>query len=56
MFHSAEPFFRPKSVAIVGASETGGGGWPRAIYNNLEFADFPAEVYLINPNREELWT
>jgi len=55
VFHSAEPFFRPKSVAIVGASETGGGGWPRAIYNNLEFADFPAEVYLINPNREELW-
>ena len=55
MFHSAEPFFRHKTVAIVGASETGGGGWPRAIYENLEFADFPAEVYLINPRREELW-
>ena len=55
MFHSAEHFFRPKSVAIVGASETGGGGWPRAIYENLEFADFPASVYLVNPRREELW-
>ena len=55
MFHSADPFFRPKTVAIVGASETGGGGWPRAIYENLKFADFPAEVYLINPNRDELW-
>ncbi len=55
MFHSAEPFFRPKTVAIVGASESGGGGWPRAIYENLEFADFPAEVYLVNPRREELW-
>ena len=55
MFHSAEPFFRPKTVAIVGASESGGAGWPRAIYQNLEFADFPAEVYLINPRREELW-
>ena len=55
MFHSAEPFFRPKTVAIVGASESGGAGWPRAIYQNLEFADFPAEVYLINPRRDELW-
>lgn len=55
MFRSAESFFRPKSVAIVGASETGGGGWARAIYGNLEYADFPTEVYLINPRREELW-
>jgi len=55
VFHSAEPFFRPKTVAIVGASESGGAGWPRAIYQNLEFADFPAKVYLINPRREELW-
>ena len=55
MFQSAKPFFQPKTVAIVGASETGGGGWPRAIYKNLEFADFPAKVYLINPRREELW-
>lgn len=55
MFHSAEAFFRPKSVAIVGASETGGGGWARAIYANLEYAGFPAEVFLINPRRDELW-
>ena len=55
MFHSAEAFFRPKSLAIVGASETGGGGWARAIYANLEFAGFPSEVYLINPRRDELW-
>lgn len=55
MFHSAESFFRPKSVAIVGASETGGGGWAREIYRNLEFAGFPTELFLINPRREELW-
>ena len=55
MFRSAEAFFRPRSVAIVGASETGAGGWPRAIFANLEYAGFPAEVYLINPRREELW-
>ncbi|MHA1109114.1 MAG: acetate--CoA ligase family protein, partial [Alphaproteobacteria bacterium] len=45
----------PKTVAIVGASETGGGGWPRAIYQNLEFAGFPVKPYLINPRRDELW-
>ncbi len=55
MFRSAEAFFRPKSVAIVGASESGGGGWARAIYGNLEFAGFPTKVYLINPRRDELW-
>jgi acyl-CoA synthetase (NDP forming) len=55
MFHSAEPFFRPKTVAIVGASETGGGGWPRMIYANMEFKGFPKKLYLINPRREELW-
>jgi len=55
VFQSAKPFFQPKTVAIVGASETGGGGWPRAIYKNLEFANFPAKVYLINPRRDELW-
>jgi acyl-CoA synthetase (NDP forming) len=55
VFRSAEAFFRPRSVAIVGASETGGGGWPRAIFSNLEYAGFPTEVYLINPRREELW-
>ena len=55
VFHSAEAFFRPKSVAIVGASETGGGGWARAIYGNLDYAGFPTEVFLINPRRKELW-
>ena len=55
VFHSAESFFRPKSVAIVGASESGGGGWAREIYGNLEYAGFPTEVFLINPRRKELW-
>ncbi|MGE3932295.1 MAG: acetate--CoA ligase family protein [Rhodospirillaceae bacterium] len=54
-FRPADHLFRPKSIAILGASETGGSGWPRNIYQNLEFAGFPAEVYLINPNRTELW-
>ena len=55
MFRSVEALFRPRTVAIVGASETGGAGWPRAIFQNLEHAGFPARVYLINPRREALW-
>jgi len=55
VFHSVDSLLRPKAVAIVGASDSGGGGWPRAIYQNLEFAGFPARIYLINPRRDELW-
>lgn len=55
MFKSVEQLFRPRSIAIVGASESGAGGWPRAIYGNLEHAGFPVPVYLINPRRDRLW-
>ena len=55
MFRSADRFFRPETVAIVGASETGGGGWPRGVYDNLVHERFPVRVYLVNPRREELW-
>ena len=55
MFHSAEAVFRPKTVAIVGASETGGDGWPKALYENMRYGGFPAKVYLVNPRRSELW-
>jgi acyl-CoA synthetase (NDP forming) len=55
MFRSVEWLLKPKSIAIVGASETGGGGWAKSIYQNLAYAGFPAKTYLINPNRSELW-
>ena len=55
MFRSVEQLFRPRSIAIVGASESGAGGWPRAIFGNLEHAGFPVPVYLINPRRDRLW-
>ena len=55
MFRSANSLFRPRSIAIVGASDTGGAGWPKAIYANFEHTDFPASVYLVNPRRDELW-
>ena len=55
MFRSVETFLRPRTIAIVGASETGGAGWPKGIYENFAHEEFPAEVYLVNPGRDELW-
>jgi acyl-CoA synthetase (NDP forming) len=55
MFRSVEALLRPKSVAIVGASDSGGGGWAKAIYENIAHTGVPHRTYLINPNRTELW-
>ena len=55
MFRSAEALLRPKSIAIVGASDTSGSGWARAVFDNLAHGGFPARVYLINPKRDRLW-
>ena len=55
MFRSPELLFRPDAIAIVGASDAGGGGWPKGLYENLEHENFPARVYLVNPRRTELW-
>jgi len=55
MFRNVDPLLKPKSIAIVGASETGGDGWSRVLFNNLKESGFPVPTYLINPRREELW-
>jgi len=54
-FRSVEPLLQPQTIAIVGASETGGDGWSRVLFHNLKEAGFPARTYLINPRRDELW-
>ena len=54
-FRPVEPLLQPKSIAIVGASETGGDGWSRVLFHNLKEAGFPVPTYLINPRREALW-
>lgn len=55
LFRSAAALLQPKSVAIVGASETGGAGWAKDVFDNFAHCGFPARVYLINPKRNELW-
>ena len=52
-FRSAESVLRPKSVAIVGASER--GRWPRNIFNSLTEHKFGGPVYLINPRQKEVY-
>ncbi len=55
LFRSVDALLRPKTIAIVGASDRGGDGWSKAIYDNLAHCGFPAKVYLVNPRRDELW-
>jgi acetate---CoA ligase (ADP-forming) len=55
LFRSVEALLRPKTIAIVGATDRGGDGWSKAIYDNLAYCGFPAKVYLVNPGRQELW-
>ena len=53
VFRSAESVLRPKSIAIVGASER--GRWPRNIFDSLRQHKFGGNVYLINPRQKEVY-
>src|SRR5215207_5503716 len=55
VFRTVDYLLRPKSIALVGASDSSRGGWVQEIYYNLEFSGFPAKLYLVNPKRRELW-
>jgi acyl-CoA synthetase (NDP forming) len=55
VFRSVEPLLRPKSIAIIGASDSSRGGWAQEIYDNLEFCGCPTKLYLVNPKRDQLW-
>lgn len=55
MFRSAEALLRPKSVALVGASDSGGVGRAKRVFDRMVENGRPVPIYLINPNRQELW-
>ena len=55
MFRRVDHLLRPNVIALVGASDSSRGGWAQQIYDNLEYGGFPARLYLVNPNRGELW-
>ena len=48
-----ERLLRPRSVAIVGASATP-SALGASVLANLDRAGFKGDIYLINPNREEI--
>src|SRR5579859_2634377 len=50
-----DSLLRPRSIALVGASDTSRGGWAGRIYDNLDLMGFPVPLYLVNPNRTEAW-
>ena len=49
IFRAVGPLLQPRTMAIVGASESGGSGWSKGIFHNLKAAGFPVKPYLINP-------
>jgi acyl-CoA synthetase (NDP forming) len=55
VFRRVDYLLRPKSIAIVGASDSSRGGWAQSIYDNLEYCGFPVKVYPVNPKRREVW-
>jgi hypothetical protein len=41
VFRGIDRLLRPKTLAIIGASDSSRGGWPQSIYENLEYCGFP---------------
>ena len=44
---SVESVLTPKTIAIVGVSDRGEGGWSKIMFDNLKDAGFPAKVFLV---------
>lgn len=55
VFRGVDRLLRPKSIAIIGASDSSRGGWAQSIYDNLEYCGVPVQVYPVNPKRCEVW-
>ncbi|MES1209927.1 MAG: CoA-binding protein, partial [Pseudomonadota bacterium] len=51
--HPLDPFFRPRSVALIGATETP-GSVGRTLLHNLITTPFGGTVYPVNPKRESV--
>lgn len=45
-----EGFFAPRSVAVIGASES--SGWTRTLLAGWEASSAPPEIFLVNPTRD----
>jgi acyl-CoA synthetase (NDP forming) len=54
-FRSVEALLRPRSIALVGASDGAAGGWSKGIYENIRAAAPDVAFYPLNPRRETVW-
>jgi len=48
------PLLAPRSIAIVGASESP-DSWAPEIFRSLQHLGYPGELYPVNPKYEEVW-
>ena len=48
------PLLAPRSIAIVGASESP-DSWAPEIYRSLRHVGYPGAIYPINPKYDEVW-
>lgn len=55
MRHATEALLRPQSIAIIGASDARRNGWSQRIFDNIAHSRPEAKLFLVNPNRSELW-
>jgi len=44
VFRGVDRLLRPKTLAIIGPSDSRRGGWAKSIYENLEYCGFPAKL------------
>lgn len=51
--HHLDPVIHPKSIAIVGASDTP-GSWADIIYGNIA-PGFSGEIFPVHPKKDEVW-
>src|SRR5665213_3024115 len=52
---SVEAVLRPRSIGLVGASETAAAGWSKAIFENVRHFGGAVPIYPINPLRQTVW-
>ncbi|HEY5349075.1 MAG TPA: acetate--CoA ligase family protein [Candidatus Lustribacter sp.] len=46
---------RPRSIALVGASESAAAGWSKTLFDNVRHFGGAVRVYPVNPRRETVW-
>jgi acetate---CoA ligase (ADP-forming) len=52
---SVQVVLQPRSIAIVGASDTAAAGWSKALFENIRHFGTRIPVYPINPRRDSVW-